>query len=190
MPTKIRQVFALDKNDSKGKGRFNLLCSFKYSQEHLAAAEQIVIGEPEDVGGVDDSEYVARVLEDPSHVTMGEHGLAYTPGAFGDCSKWGLSVQRMKLTSDEEIQAFGTAKANAASRTYRGYAVGKVAVLREKISEENQSRLFGVFATPLPGVPSHADVYSLSSNRLDKEKLKADLWEVFNLDSHFPAPIA
>lgn len=184
MPNRITQIFDLDKSGDKGRIRHITLCSFNYTDEQLSESEKIVIGEG--VAPVGDQEYLARVLEDPSHVEAIELGLAYTPGAFSDCTKWGLSVQRVCLTTPEQIDAFGQAKAGQAPehkpRKYRGYAVGLTSALRSKKSKISEKRLFGVFATPLEGVPAHTDIYAVSGAREDKEAIKAYLWEIFNLD--------
>jgi hypothetical protein len=184
MPNRISLVFELDKSEDKGRIRHNTLCSYGYSNDQLRQAEEIVIGTG--VSSVHDDEYLARVLEDPTHVNAIELGLAYTPGAFSDCTKWGLSVQRLSITTPEAIDAFGVKKAAKAPpekpRKYYGYVVGLTEALRSKTSLVSDQRLFGVFATPLDDVPAHADVYAVSSAREDKETIKAYLWDIFNLD--------
>lgn len=181
MPHRITEVFGLDKDSEKGKSRYNRLCSFSYSNDELAQAERIPI-----VDGalpVEDDELLVRILESPTSVFSVEMGLEYTPGAFGDASKWGLSVQRIGMTTVEAVNCFGGAKALSKGRKYVGFAEAVAGALRSGVSLQTKRRLLGVFATPDNDTPAHADVYLvIVPSREEKEVIKALFWSAFNLD--------
>lgn len=181
MPERIAEVFALDKNEQKGKCRFNRLCSFDYSSEQLSKSELVKISD--DAVPVKDCESLARALDEPTHVTKVELGLEYTPAAFGDAFKWGLSVQRPSMTSLESIELFGATRAKEKGKTFKGLVTGDVARLRAAVSPVNAKRLIAIFATPLANSPAHADIYAAQASPEDKEAIKECFWTVFDLDS-------
>lgn len=181
MPHRIVEVFDLDKNAEKGKSRYNKICSYSYTNEELVNAEKHPVSEG--AIPVGDDEVLARILEDPTSVSHVELGLEYTPAAFGDASKWGLSVQRLSMTSAESVEAFGIEKASSKNRKYVGFAESLAGVLRAGLSPESRRRMLGVFATPNNDVPAHADIYVvLRPTKEEKEEIKYLFWSSFNLD--------
>lgn len=184
MPKRISSVFELDRAGDKGKARFNAICGFGYSNEDVCLSENVAL--TPHAPCVADEELLARVLESPTHVEL-DMGLKYTPAAFSDAHKWGLSVQRQSLTTAEEINLFGEAKAKAKERTYVGYVKALTADLRSELSPQSNKRLLGIYATASADVPSHADIYAITNSREDKETVKAAFWLHFKLEAYMPA---
>ncbi|WP_426143190.1 hypothetical protein [Pseudomonas sp. DWP3-1-2] len=139
---------------------------------------------------VGDSEYLARVLEDPSHV---DGLLEFTKGAFVEASQRGVSVQRYSMTTDESIHRFGFNKVALHNerypekkRIYAGYAIALCSSFREAEYPEGQ-RLFGVFATPMEDVPSHADIFVVvSPSKVQKAFIQNVFFEAFSQKTAAP----
>lgn len=131
---------------------------YSLKQENIQASDLSEI--------VSDEEEVARLIFSPHHVDTdtGEVTIA----AFEDAFKRGLSVNRLKLTTENDINYSGNKKAEKDSSErnrdikYCGYIIGNVEKIRSVIRKEK--RLFAVYNTSLPENISHADVYSITDD--------------------------
>ncbi|MPQ83834.1 hypothetical protein F0170_07455 [Pseudomonas sp. MAFF 730085] len=182
MPQKLLDIFN-DKTDPRE--RFKKLSSCGYQGQDLDAAESFTIY-PNSVR-VPDGEGLARSMESPSHVDAATR--LYTGIAFSEATKRGISVQRISITTDREIHDFGKAKVAdhnknfpEKKRAYLGYVVGLCSVFRNAKSHEGL-RLFGVFSTPEPEIPAHADIFVvLKPGPAEKLAIQRVFHDAFNLD--------
>lgn len=104
-------------------------------------------------GIVEDDEYLIRLIFSPTH--FNEDTGKLKPFAFFDCKDKGLSVNRMRYTSIEELK--NTAAFISHGRKIIGVVVAKCADIRAIIDEEG-NRAFCIYDTATKNNKSHADI--------------------------------
>ncbi|MCU7833944.1 MAG: hypothetical protein KZQ83_01735 [gamma proteobacterium symbiont of Taylorina sp.] len=109
-------------------------------------------------GVVDDNEFIARQIFTPIHVE--ENGEIKT-AAFDDALNKGLSVNRLKCASEDNIHKSGELKAEhdrqyRPDRQYIGFIKAEVSTIRS--FWECEKRVYTAFDTALKDTPHHSDV--------------------------------
>ncbi len=190
MPQDLVKIF--DENLVDPKERHHKLVEHSFDPSGLRDAESTTIGGK--CPPVSDEELLARVLEDPSHISAST--MEFSRGAFIEATQRGISVQRYTMTSDIEIHAFGSSKTELHNgkypekrRMYIGFVNGLCSLFREAEYPKGQ-RLFGVFATPLTEIPSHADIFVVvRPDKLQKAAIQQVFYDAFNTDNLVAAPL-
>jgi hypothetical protein len=136
-------------------------------------------------GPVADNETVYHQILDPTNLNEERTGLA--PKSFDSATGIGMSVNRIKYATIEEISALGRARAdkhnadnpdNAQPRSFWGLVPISVALVRSMISRVTNTRGMFVFDTALPHDISHADIAQLTK---DEKKSRAVRLELYDL---------
>ncbi|MEE4947093.1 hypothetical protein PS689_00577 [Pseudomonas fluorescens] len=191
MPGRLIEIF--DESKTKVEDRYKKIASCEYQGVTLSSAENLILRDSAEPVGADDA--LARVIESPSHADS--EAKLYTAQAFAEAFKRGLSVQQLKLTTPKEVHTFGTGKVETFNakkptekhRSYLGYVWSICSVFREAESPSGE-RLFGVFSTPEPGIPSHADVFVIVKlEPAEKLAVQGRFHDFFKLTSLVPKPM-
>lgn len=141
---------------------------------------------------VQNDELLYRQMVDPVHWNSLKH--EFTPGAFSDFDSIGMSVNRIKFSTFEDLtyQALERVAKHKQKfpdrppRTFLGFSVLRCLEIREQTLQADNGefiRLFGVFDTASLEDKSHADIIRLSgkeSDKLHKARAKYILWELGN----------
>jgi hypothetical protein len=141
---------------------------------------------------IQNDELLYRQMLDPVHWNSQKH--EFTPGAFTDVDSIGMSVNRIKFTTLEDLACRALERVvkhkqiypERPPRTFLGFTVLRCFEIREQMLQTENGellRLFGVFDTASLEDKSHADICRLSgkeSDKLHKARAKSILWELGN----------
>lgn len=184
MPQRLTSIFNVDITSPADRHKEISSCGFQ--GDALLAAEEYKILPASSPISLDDE--LARAMESPSHVDPAIR--EFTAIAFNEATKRGISVQKVALTSPEQIHAFGfqkvanfnSGKSEDKYRTYLGYVTSLCSVFREATTPDGR-RLFGVFSTPEPETESHVDIFVvIRPGPEEKLAIQRVFHDAFNLE--------
>lgn len=113
-------------------------------------------------GIIEHDEFIARQIHSPIH--FDEDKGDFTVAAFDDVFNKGMSTNRLRFESDQEVHNIGKAKAETdrgrrPDRQYMGFVKALVGKIRADF--EGELRTFGVYDTSTENSQSHADLCGL-----------------------------
>lgn len=167
--------------NQEGK-KFKLLVG--KSEEELIAWEKETAS-AHSPGPVLDEEVVYHQVLDPTNLTENRDGL--NPKSFDTATGIGMSVNRTKLATLEQMIALGRARAenfneahpdNPQKRSLWGFVPIQVSLVREIISKVTNSRGLFVFDTALPYDISHADIAQLTPDQKGIRAVRLELYDM------------
>jgi len=145
-------------------------------------------GHPDSIGGVGDTEFLARFVFSPHH--WDETKSEPLPALFEDIFTIGCSVQRVDLQGTEECHRHGEQferikQSQDKPHTYIGFANCQASVIRSiRVNREQQE--VAIPDTPQTGNRWHADIVAWlpegmtkSQRRTAKAALRVEVWRKF-----------
>lgn len=175
------QLIEFFEQNTEGK-KFKLLAT--KSEEELIALEKLSASR-NSPGPVTDDETVYHQILDPNNLTEDREGL--NPKSFDSATGIGMSVNRLKYSSLEEMRKLGEKRANEHNakfpdnpqpRSFWGFVPIEVSVARSLISKVTNTRGLFVFDTALPHDISHADIAQLTPDVKRVRAVRLELYDI------------
>lgn len=175
------QLIEFFEQNTEGK-KFKLLAT--KSEAELIALEKLTASR-NSPGPVEDDEVVFHQILDPTNLTESRDGLS--PKSFDTATGIGMSVNRLKYATLNEMKVLGEARAaafnanfpeNPQPRSFWGLVPIDVAVVRSLVSKVTNTRGLFVFDTALPNDISHADIAQLTRDERRFRAVRLELYDI------------